>query len=184
MLRTIEEFGRETRTLVYAVLTVLLALAIYAPQLWVRHTLRKHGKAIPELPGTGGELAEPLALVNPKLGDDFRYRTDEAWEQVGRHSEVLIYTANAKGVHIRTASLSFQVEVEPIQPLSTIGAGDTFNAGLLYGIWKEGYGKEQIGSLNRNQWEALLGRAILFSREVCLSYENYLPQTFVKHFIK
>jgi len=109
---------------------------------------------------------------------------DEAWEQVGRHSEVLIYTANAKGVHIRTAGLSFQVEVEPIQPLSTIGAGDTFNAGLLYGIWKEGYGKNQIGSLDRNQWEDLIGRAILFSREVCLSYENYLPHTFVKQFIK
>jgi Zn-dependent membrane protease YugP len=46
--------------LIYAVLTVLLALAIYAPQLWVRHTLRKHGKTIPGMPGTGGELAEHL----------------------------------------------------------------------------------------------------------------------------
>jgi fructokinase len=108
---------------------------------------------------------------------------DEAWKQVGRHAEVLIYTASSKGVHIRTASQSFHMEVEPIRPLSTIGAGDTFNAGLLYGIWKEGYGKEQIGSLDRNQWEALIGRAILFSREVCLSYENYLPHAFVKQFI-
>jgi Zn-dependent membrane protease YugP len=46
--------------LVYAVLTLLLALAIYAPQLWVRRTLRKYAKTIPDMPGTGGELAEHL----------------------------------------------------------------------------------------------------------------------------
>jgi fructokinase len=100
---------------------------------------------------------------------------DEAWERVGKHSDALIYTANSEGVHLRTASLSFHMEVEPIEPLSTIGAGDTFNAGLLYGIWKKDYKREQISLLDQGQWEELIGMAIRFSREVCLSYENYLP---------
>jgi fructokinase len=59
--------------------------------------------------------------------------------------------------------------------VSTIGAGDTFNAGILYGIWRNGYSRKQIGNLGRDQWEILIRGAIAFSREVCLSYDNYLP---------
>jgi fructokinase len=100
---------------------------------------------------------------------------DEAWEEVKKHCPAMVYTANAHGVHLRTADLSLHLEVERIEPLSTIGAGDTFNAGLAFGIWKGGYSREEIPHLNKSQWEALLLQAIHFSREVCLSYENYLP---------
>ena len=107
---------------------------------------------------------------------------DAAWEKVAPLSDALVYTANADGVYLRTPSLSFHMEVERIEPVSTIGAGDTFNAGLLYGIWKKGYGREQIKLLNKNQWVEILAIAIQFSREVCLSYDNYLPMGYANHF--
>ena len=107
---------------------------------------------------------------------------DAAWEKVAPLSDALVYTANADGVYLRTPSLSFHMEVERIEPVSTIGAGDTFNAGLLYGIWKKGYGREQIKMLNKNQWVEILTIAIQFSREVCLSYDNYLPLAYANHF--
>ena len=107
---------------------------------------------------------------------------DEAWEKVGPLSDALVYTANADGVYLRTSTLSFHMEVELIEPVSTIGAGDTFNAGLLYGLWKNGYKREQIKMLNKNQWEELIATAVQFSREVCLSYDNYLPLGYAKHF--
>jgi fructokinase len=107
---------------------------------------------------------------------------DAAWEKVAPLSDALVYTANADGVYLRTPSLSFHMEVERIKPVSTIGAGDTFNAGLLYGIWKKGYGREQIKLLNKNQWVEILAIAIQFSREVCLSYDNYLPMGYANHF--
>jgi Zn-dependent membrane protease YugP len=44
----------------YAILMLVLVLAIYAPQFWVRHTMRKYSTEISEMPGTGGELAEHL----------------------------------------------------------------------------------------------------------------------------
>lgn len=100
---------------------------------------------------------------------------DEAWEEVGKHCDALVYTANAEGVFLRTASLSLHMEVDRIKPISTIGAGDTFNAGLLYGIWKNAYPKEEIKNLKISQWEELIGMAMEFSRAVCLSYDNYLP---------
>jgi fructokinase len=100
---------------------------------------------------------------------------DDAWQEIGAHSDALVYTASAHGVYLRTAGLSFQMEVERIKPVSTIGAGDTFNAGLLYGIWKNKIGREEIRTMSRDLWEELISTAIRFSREVCLSYDNYLP---------
>ncbi len=107
---------------------------------------------------------------------------DAAWEKVGHYCDALVYTANAGGVYLRSSSLSFHMEVERIEPVSTIGAGDTFNAGLLYSIWKNKYKREQIKSLNRSQWEGLISTAIQFSREVCLSYDNYLPIEYANHY--
>lgn len=46
--------------MIYAVLTLLLIAAVYAPQLWVRHVMRRHAREIPDMPGTGGELARHL----------------------------------------------------------------------------------------------------------------------------
>ena len=103
----------------------------------------------------------------------------DAWELVRPHCPVLIYTANAHGVRLITDHLGGRVEVERIEPVSTIGAGDTFNAGILYGIWRNGYSRKQIGNLGRDQWEILIRGAIAFSREVCLSYDNYLPLDYV-----
>ncbi len=40
-------------------LAVLLLLA-FGPQWWVRHVMRRHGRERPEIPGTGGQLAEHL----------------------------------------------------------------------------------------------------------------------------
>jgi len=107
---------------------------------------------------------------------------DEAWERISSYTGAMVYTANAGGVYLKTSSLSIHMEVERIEPLSTIGAGDTFNAGLLFGIWKNGYKREQIRTLDKRQWEGLISTAIQFSREVCLSYENYLPLDFVLDF--
>ena len=106
---------------------------------------------------------------------------DEAWEHVSKLSDALVYTANANGVFLRTPSLSMHIEVERIEPVSTIGAGDTFNAGLLFGLWRKGYKREHIKRLDKQQWEELLTVAIQFSKEVCMSYDNYLPDEFAQH---
>jgi len=107
---------------------------------------------------------------------------DQAWELIKPYSEALVFTASSRGVDLRTPLLSLHMEVEAIEPVSTIGAGDTFNAGLIYGLWKGAYKKEQIRELDRTQWEELISVAIRFSRAVCMSYDNYLPQGYADHF--
>ena len=44
----------------YALAASIVMLAVYGPQLWVRHVMRRHGKPLGDMPGTGGELAEHL----------------------------------------------------------------------------------------------------------------------------
>lgn len=43
------------------ILLIAIVLAVVVlPQLWVRHTIKRHGADRPDLPGTGGELARHL----------------------------------------------------------------------------------------------------------------------------
>jgi len=44
----------------YLILTAVLALLAYLPQLWVRHVMRKYSAERASIPGTGGELAVHL----------------------------------------------------------------------------------------------------------------------------
>jgi len=108
----------------------------------------------------------------------------DAWERMESRCSALIYTANAHGVHLITDRFQMRLEVEEIEPVSTIGAGDTFNAGLLYGISRMEHSPDEIEKLGKEEWKALIQRAISFSREVCLSYENYLPLSFAKEIKK
>lgn len=48
-----------------------------------------------------------------------------------------IYTRGPKGVELFTAQTHLHFDVPQIKPVSTIGAGDNFNAGLLYGILRK-----------------------------------------------
>lgn len=46
--------------MIFLVITLALILCGFLPQLWVRYVMHKHHKEIPDMPGTGGELAEHL----------------------------------------------------------------------------------------------------------------------------
>lgn len=150
------------------------ATLVYDPNFRSTHQPQR-STLIPDIEENMG-FATLVRASDEDLVNIFEARTpDEAWEQVGRHCDALVYTASSAGVDLRTATLSMHMEVDPIEPVSTIGAGDTFNAGLLYGIWKHNYRKDQIKTLSREQWQELIALAIRFSREVCMSYDNYLP---------
>jgi len=54
--------------MLYAILTLALVLLVYFPSLWIRLVMRRHGKTIEGMPGTGAELAEHL-IQRFELGD-------------------------------------------------------------------------------------------------------------------
>ena len=108
---------------------------------------------------------------------------NQAWEKISPFCEYFIYTANSQGIDLITSNLSLHVEVDRIEPVSTIGAGDTFNAGILFELYKRGITAGTLGTLGRNEWSAILKTAAAFSKEVCLSYDNYISVDFARSYI-
>lgn len=101
-------------------------------------------------------------------------KAEDAWEKIAPHCNYFVYTANAHGVDLFTPSVRLHLDVERIDPVSTVGAGDTFNAGILYGLYTRGVTRRNLHMLEETDWKQVLETAAGFSREVCLSYDNYV----------
>ena len=68
---------------------------------------------------------------------------------------------------------------EKMKPVSTIGAGDNFNAGFVFGLIKDGITREDIDrGLSEAQWDSLLASAQDFSTECCKDIYNYVSKEF------
>jgi fructokinase len=96
-----------------------------------------------------------------------------------RANQVLIYTRSNQPVSILTGKQAISVAVPKIEPVSTIGAGDSFNAGLIYGFITMGIDREKIPILSASDWEWIAGNAIRFSQNVCMSLDNYISHDFL-----
>lgn len=93
-----------------------------------------------------------------------------------------IYTRGAEGIELFSLEKHIHFDVPEINTVSTIGAGDNFNAGLLYGLLKENITREQLKNLTSEKWTKIISTGIDFSIEVCCSYDNYISQEFASHY--
>ena len=105
---------------------------------------------------------------------------DEAWNAVGEYCNCLVYTANSEGVYVRTISYSGQFGVKAIKPLSTIGAGDNFNAGMMAAIYLNQITFDRLDKMGEEDWSKVISMGVDFATNVCLSYENYISLEFAK----
>ena len=89
-------------------------------------------------------------------------------------------TQGAEPIELRAnGSISKSYAVEPTETVSTIGAGDNFNAGFVYGLMKYGITRQQImHGLATEQWDKLIASAQRFSAECCKSINNYISADF------
>jgi fructokinase len=138
------------------------------------------------------DTLKPLIIENMQMSsllrgsdEDFRNifgvnNADEAWEVVKKYCKCLVYTANVEGVYVRTTSFSGKFPVQKIIPVSTIGAGDNFNAGMITSIYHNNIKKEQLEKLTEQEWLKVIATAVAFASHVCLSYENYISPEFAK----
>jgi len=99
-------------------------------------------------------------------------------EVVSRYCRCFLTTHGADGVNLFTDRFATHFDSTSIEPISTIGAGDNFNAGLVYGLLKYDVRRRDILDLNRDDWEKIVRCGIELSSEVCLSYDNYISPEF------
>lgn len=141
------------------------------------------------------EKLKPLVIENMKMAsvvrgsdEDFRniFGTEDAdstYRVVRRYCNVLIYSASTMGVFVRTPGFSGTFPVREITPVSTIGAGDNFNAGMITEIFRKGTGSGEIEMLDEKAWADIISVAVDFASEVCLSYENYISRAFASRYL-
>lgn len=106
---------------------------------------------------------------------------DEVYEEVASFCPNLICTANKNDVSVFAENFKSQHKVPKISPVSTVGAGDSFNAGFVYALIANKIGYDDlINNLTKETWMKLVDMAISFSSEVCMNYENYVSFDFAK----
>jgi fructokinase len=65
--------------------------------------------------------------------------------------------------------------VPSIKPVSTIGAGDSFNAGIITAMYENNISSINIKDCSQDQWDTIIEKGINFASAVCMSYDNYIP---------
>ena len=140
------------------------------------------------------DILKPVIIENMKLAsllrgsdEDFKNifgaeNIDEAWEVAREYCKCLVYTVNVEGVYVRTKTFSGKFPVHQITPVSTIGAGDNFNAGMLTAIYNNSLKREQLENMGEKDWSKIITSAVDFATNVCLSYENYISKEFAKEY--
>lgn len=118
--------------------------------------------------------------------EDFKvlYKMDDSDKvynaEISFYCKKFIYTHGAEPVDLRAENgfrKSYPVVDTPT--VSTIGAGDNFNAGFIYGMLKYGITRRDIEQgLTEQQWDNIIGCALEFSAEACKSLYNYVSKEF------
>ena len=103
---------------------------------------------------------------------------DEAWSVIEQYCNCMVYTASAEGVYVRTRNFRGKFPVKPVNPLSTIGAGDNFNAGMIAAIFKNEISADQLCQMGEEEWSKVILTGVDFATDVCMSYENYISEGF------
>lgn len=138
---------------------------------------------IKDLPETMENIIENCRLSDFVRGssEDFQFLfgTSDGPEIYQKHIAPLcknfILTRGADPVEVYTPGGVWKFPVPAVETVSTIGAGDNFNAGFLYSLLAAGYNGEEM---DEQQWKARVETASRFSSAVCQSVYNYVDEGF------
>jgi fructokinase len=141
-------------------------------------------------------IMENLSLADIVRGSDedfmhiFGTRTgDKSFEKVRESGcQILLYTKNKKGVELICEKKRHIFAAPAIKTVSTIGAGDAFNAGLIHGIAELGRNGMKIDhgrwKVDKDKWKILVERGLAFAGEVCKSLDNCISEEFANRYRK
>lgn len=138
----------------------------------------------------------PTVLENLEFADIVRGSDEDFLNLFGKSDAQTIYkehiqfycdrfltTHGANGVNLHTRNFMRHFDSPAIQPLSTIGAGDNFNAGIIYGLLKQDVRHDDLPSLDADTWEKIIRCGIDLASEVCQSYDNYISKELAAKYV-
>ncbi|MBN2745997.1 MAG: hypothetical protein JXR34_04660 [Bacteroidales bacterium] len=158
------------------------ALIIYDPNFRPNH--------LSLLPKVRSYIEENIKLAHITKGsdDDFKLifgttdfdSTRKIITNLG--CRAFFYTANRNGIYYQVNELVGHYQSAEIQPVSAIGAGDAFNAGLAYSAFTLDINSHNFAEKVETNARLINKTADEFAVNVCLSMENYIGQDIVNKF--
>lgn len=85
-------------------------------------------------------------------------------------------------VRLRTKHVCKDYPVTPLKAVSTIGAGDNFNAGVVYGLLKYRVRRADLAELTEADWDAIIRCGMDFNADVCKSVSNSVSKEFAESY--
>lgn len=118
---------------------------------------------------------EDFAILYKKEDADKVYNAE-----ISFYCKQFIYTQGGQPVEVRCGKeLKKSYPVPNTDIVSTIGAGDNFNAGFIFGILKCGITRADLEKgLSEEQWDKLINYALAFSADCCKDIFNYVSKEF------
>lgn len=100
--------------------------------------------------------------------------------EISFYCRQFIYTHGSQPVEVRGGrDMKKAYPVPDTKVVSTIGAGDSFNAGFIFGMLKQGITRSDLErGLTGEQWDSLIGCALSFSADCCKDIFNYVSKNF------
>ena len=98
---------------------------------------------------------------------------------ISSHCPIFICTSGSGRINIFTPAGRHDYDVPQIpaeEIVSTVGAGDSFNAGFLCALHQQGIRKTDLPNLLPSTWQSLVENGIQYSSQVCRSQYNYIDK--------
>ena len=142
------------------------------------------------------EALRPAILSNFSQSSIVRGSADDFDVMYGTRDASLIYqqyikaycptficTAGAGKINVFTPTRSYTFQAPRVENVvSTVGAGDSFNAGFTCALIWMGITKGMLPNLSEEQWNKLVDIACQFAGNACQSKENYVNEGFTPLF--
>ena len=128
-------------------------------------------------------VLENLEFADIVRGSDEDFQKEVYKEHIQFYCDRFLTTHGANGVNLHTRNFTRHFDSPQIQPLSTIGAGDNFNAGIIYGLLKYDVRHADLPSLDQDTWGKIIRCGMDLASEVCQSYDNYISKEFAAKYV-
>lgn len=103
-------------------------------------------------------------------------------QEVAFYCKQMLCTDAEGEISLFTSDVTKKYQVNKIETVSTIGAGDNFNAGIIFGLLKEGISRDDVASITVEQWNRIIAHGIAFAAEVCQSFNNSISKEFARNY--
>lgn len=163
------DYVRSREALIYYDINFRSTHAAEAEQL--RSTIRENFEYADIVRGSTEDFMYMFGVSDP----------EQAYTQeVAPYCKQMLCTDADGDIRLFTEQGTKSYKVNKIKTISTIGAGDNFNAGCLYGIMKNDVLRDSLSSLPFHTWDKIVASGQALAAEVCQSYNNSISKEFAQ----